>query len=394
MSLANAIKSEALRLGFQIAGVTTPDPPEHFSTFVDWLSAGHHGEMGYLATARSRLCRSDPTAILPGCRSILVLGMRYPSPLSPGELKKPGKFLGRVSSYAWGDDYHTVLARRLRALVTFIEQEVGHPVPNRWYTDTGPLLERDLAQRAGLGWIGKNTCLIHPRLGSYFFLAEALLALDLDPDPPFLPDRCGTCTRCLEACPTACILPDRTLEARRCISYLTIELRGSIPVDLRPQMGNWIFGCDICQEVCPWNRRFAGVRQDHNLQIAPAFTARPNGSAPDLLDEMALSPQEFNRKFKDSPFRRSKRGGYLRNVAVALGSLAAGQGEVSVVDSLATSLLNDQEPIVRGHAAWALRRVGGEAAHRALVESAEKEQEAFVLSEIYTALGVSSVGGT
>src|SRR5512139_3833352 len=209
--------------------------------------------------------------------------MRYPAAGQPAPSEhtlsggQPG---GRVAAYAWGEDYHTVLTERLQQLVVFIETHLGSPFPYRIYTDTGPLLERELAQRAGLGWIGKNTCLINPQAGSYFLLGEVLLGVALEPDAPFIADRCGSCTRCLEACPTGCILPDRTIDARRCISYLTIELKGIIPVELRPAIGNWVFGCDICQEVCPWNQRFA------RTQGEAAFTARPGLSTPRLVDEL------------------------------------------------------------------------------------------------------------
>jgi epoxyqueuosine reductase len=281
-----------------------------------------------------------------------------------------------VASYAWGDDYHDVLSERLRSLVAFIEAQVGHPVPNRCYTDTGPLLERDLAQRAGLGWIGKNTCLIHPRLGSYFLLAELLLGIDLDPDPPFLPDRCGSCTRCIDACPTACILPDRTLDATRCISYLTIELKGAIPLDLRPQVGDWVFGCDVCQQVCPWNQRFAESQGD------PAFAPRPAVPDPDLSAELALTPQAFSAKFKGSPVKRARRRGYLRNVAVALGNHA----DPAAIPALAEALRHDPEPLVRRHAAWALGQIGGAAARKALEGAMHTEQEGAVLGEVRAAI--------
>jgi epoxyqueuosine reductase len=230
-------------------------------------------------------------------------------------------------------------------LVAFVETHVGHPIPNRWYTDTGPILERDLAQRAGLGWIGKNTCLINPRLGSYFLLAEILLGIDLEPDPPFEADRCGTCRVCLEACPTHCILPDHTLDARRCISYLTIELKGEIPLDLRERMGEWLFGCDVCQMVCPWNR-FAASAGD------PAFAPRPGVACPDLIQEIRLTPQAFNEKFKKSPIKRAKRRGYLRNVAVTLGNA----GDSAAIPALERTL-QDDESLVREHAAWALQQI-------------------------------------
>jgi epoxyqueuosine reductase len=238
-------------------------------------------------------------------------------------------------------------------------------------------LERDLAQRAGLGWIGKNTCLINPAQGSYILLAEILMGIDLEPDPPFTADRCGTCTRCIDACPTACILPDRTIDAASCISYLTIELKNLIPAELRPQMKNWIFGCDICQQVCPWNQRFATSTSDQ------VFVRRPDVAYSDLMAELLLSPQEFNRKFKGNPIKRAKRRGYLRNVAVALGNLKSH----AAVRPLVNTLLNESEPLVRGHAAWALGQIGGELAWQALNEAEGREEDPYVLEEILSVTG-------
>lgn len=227
MSLTGRIKNEARRLGFSRAGVTTADPPPHWLAYEHWLSLGRHGSMDYLADPR----RADPHLVLPECRSILVLAASYPSPPSAAPIGSTPP-TGRIAAYAWGRDYHTVFPERLKMLAAFIEKEVGRPIPHRWYTDTGPLLERDLAQRAGLGWIGRNTCLIHPKTGSYSLLAEILLGIELEPDTPFTADHCGSCTRCITACPTGCILPDRTLDARRCISYLTIENKNEIPPGL------------------------------------------------------------------------------------------------------------------------------------------------------------------
>jgi epoxyqueuosine reductase len=375
MSLAEAVKTAALQLGFDFAGITTPDPPEHFPIFAGWLEAGRHGEMAYLASERARQRRADPRAILPECQSILVLGVRYDRPYAPAE-GVATRLTGRVAAYAWGDDYHDVLVERLKALHGKVEELVNAPVPARWYTDTGPIMERDLAQRAGLGWIGKNTCLIRPGVGSYFFLAEMLLGLELEMDTPFQSDQCGTCTRCLEACPTACILPNRTLDARRCISYLTIELKGAIPPDLRPQMGAWVFGCDICQEVCPWNVRSAPAEGD------PAFAPRPGVSLPDLCEELALDQQAFSRKFKGSPVKRTRRPGYLRNVAVALGNSSAPEA----IPALATALLTDPEPLVRAHAAWALGRFDQSEARQVLTEAVIIETDIQVLEEIQRVL--------
>jgi epoxyqueuosine reductase len=387
MSLTQAIKSEAKRLGFELVGITTPHPPPHLEVFENWLAAGRHGEMMYLASERSRLRRSDPRTILPECCSILVLGVRYPTPKAApaaegGQSSQAGDCVsGRITSYAWGDDYHEVLPDRLQTLVGFIEKLYGGPVPNRWYTDTGPLLERDLAQRAGLGWIGKNTCLIHPGLGSFYLLAEILLGIELEIDLAFTTDHCGSCTHCLEACPTACIRPDRTLDARRCISYLSIELKGPIPHELRTQMGEWVFGCDICQQVCPWNQRFA---TGDGQAIFPPRTGLPT---PDLLEDLALTPETFNQKFKGSPVMRAKRRGYLRNIAVALGNQARhGSQRLAAVVVLRKALLHDPEMLVRGHAAWALGQIGGLEARQELEQALVVEMNDEVLSEVRRAL--------
>ncbi len=295
--------------------------------------------MNYLATERSRIRRADPREIMPECKSILVLATPYSSSLygNASEVRV------RVSHPTPGaTDYHDVLPVRMKELVQFIEEQVGGPVKNRWYTDTGPILERDLAQRAGIGWIGKNTCLIHPKHGSYFLLSEIFLDLELEPDPPFVTDHCGTCTRCIDACPTDCILPDRTIDATRCISYLTIELKDDIPVELRDKIGDWVFGCDICQMVCPWNR-FA-------VEGDPAF-GKGNPAQP-LTEELSVSTQEFNQRFKGTPVKRAKRRGYLRNVAVALGNT----GDMHALPVLQNGL-NDEEPLVREHVRWAIEKI-------------------------------------
>lgn len=346
--LKQTIKDKSRQLGFTLAGVTIPEPPAHYAAFEHWLAQGRHGTMDYLATERSRLRRADPRQILPECKSILVLATPY-SPPSPFRRGDGGEVRVRVASYARGLDYHDVLPARMQELVQFIEEQVGSPVKNRWYTDSGPLLERDLAQRAGVGWIGKNTCLIHPKRGSYFLLSEILLDLPLEPDPPFVTDHCGTCTRCIEACPTRCILPDRTLDARKCISYLTIELKDDIPVELRQKVGDWAFGCDICQMVCPWNR-FAAEGD-------PAF--EPNAPLPSPTEELSLTPRAFNQRFKRTPIQRTKRRGYLRNVAVALGNTA----DLHALPVLQNAL-SDDEPMIREHARWAIEQINKRANER------------------------------
>jgi epoxyqueuosine reductase len=237
-----------------------------------------------------------------------------------------------------------------------------------------------MASRAGLGWIGKNTCLIDPHTGSYYLLGELFVNLALEPDAPFETDQCGSCHRCIEACPTDCILEDRAIDSRRCISYLTIENKGSIPLDLRPMLGNWVFGCDICQQVCPWNIRFA--RPEHATVLDPQL----DNARPDLIAELRLSPQGFNRKFKHSPVRRAKRRGYLRNVAVALGN----KKSPDAVPALLITLQTEPEPLVRAHAAWALGQIGSQAARSGLKIGSLGEKDQQVQDEIADALALVS----
>ncbi len=336
-TLKQAIKEKARQLGFSLAGVTSSEPSPHYPVFEDWLNADMHGTMNYLAEERSRTRRADPKQILPECKSILVLALPY------SDFKTLNSEF-RIASYALGDDYHDIIPPRLKLIVEFIEEQLGHPVPNRYYTDTGPILERDLAQRAGLGWIGKNSMLINPKAGSTFFLAEILLGIELEPDETIITDHCGTCTRCLAACPTQCILPSRTLDARRCISYLTIELKDDIPEELRPLMKDWIFGCDICQQVCPWNR--------FSSQADSAF--EPKIPLPVSTDDLILTSVEFNRHFKKSPIKRAKRRGYLRNLAVAIGN-NGNETDLPILEQ-ASHAARD-EPMIREHAKWAMEKI-------------------------------------
>ena len=363
--LTEYVKTEALRLGFSRAGITSPEPPPHLEIYEKWLEEGRHGEMTYLDSDRARHRRADPRRILPECESILVVAANY----LPNTQKSTG-----VAAYAVGDDYHEVLTDRLKQLVSSLEARVGREIKNRYYTDTGPLLERELAQRAGLGWIGKNTCLISPEHGSYFFLAEVLLDLPLEPDQPIKTDHCGECTLCIEACPTKCILPDRPLDASRCISYLTIELKGTIPLELRPLTEDWIFGCDICQQVCPWNLRFAEPTADQ------AFKARAFLNEPTPRNFLRLTPQDYLTELSKSPLKRARRSGLLRNAAVAAGNAG---GRASVPD-LVKVLTKEADPVPRAHAAWALGELGE---LKALQSALDSEQDSEVLAEIQLALG-------
>jgi len=383
MDQRERIQAGAERLGFSFFGITRPAEPAHLAVYRDWLRAGRHGEMAYLAAEPAVEKRAHPERILPGCRSIIVVGLRYANPSSlPESPRSEGPF-GRMAAYAWGKDYHDIIVPRLRELAAWLEAELGCSVAHKAYTDTGPILERDLAQQAGLGWIGKNTLLISPDQGSCFLLGELFLDVDLPANTPFEADRCGTCTRCLDACPTGCILPDRTLDARRCISYLTIENRGDIPLELRPLVGNWVFGCDVCQQVCPWNKRFAGGPVD------PELAPRPDVPFPGLRRELSLTPEQFNQKFKGSPVKRAKRRGYLRNVAVALGNA----GDRAAVPDLARTLRHEPEALVRRHAAWALGQLGGRDARHALETALPAETNALVREEIRRALDQGSQAG-
>lgn len=311
-TLEARIKAQAYGLGFDLAGITTLGLADTTPAFDRWLERGFDGEMGYLARGRDK--RADTRLPFPGACSAIVVAMSYGG-------AEPS---GPVARYARGDDYHEVMVERLRALHRSIEEATGHQMPGKAYVDTGPILERDLARRAGLGWFGKNTNLINPSLGSFFFLGALLVALELEPDAPFEADRCGSCTRCLDACPTNALVEPRVLDATRCISYLTIELKGPIPEALREPIGDLLYGCDICQEVCPWNEKFALPLREEAFRPRPAIAGK---DAQTLAEEiLAMSQQEFSAAFRKSPMKRAKLAGLQRNARVVLGH-ARGAGD-------------------------------------------------------------------
>lgn len=335
------VRERALELGFDLIGFAPVSEAPSSQAFFDWLSAGMHGEMGYLAREPDK--RADPRRVLPSARTIVVAGVSYDALAVPMDaLRDPSR--GRIARYAWGADYHDVIAPRLRALGDALASD------SRAYVDTGPVLERAWAQACGLGFIGKNTCLIHRARGSYLFLGAVLLADDLtDPARPDRPVRptCGACARCLDACPTGAFAAPYVLDARRCISYLTIELKGAIPDELRPSMGNWVFGCDVCQDVCPYVRRFSAPtpwREFHPPSVARA--------APRLLDALAWAPDDFNRLFKGSAVRRAKWRGFMRNACVAAGNW----GDAAAAPAL-KRLAEGGDALVAEHARWALDRI-------------------------------------
>ena len=334
------IKAQAYGLGFDLAGIASLGPVETGQAFDAWLTRGFAGDMAYLARGAEK--RRDSRRPVPGATTAIVVAMNYGG-LTPS---------GPVARYARGHDYHDVMIAKLGELHAWLAAELGGQVGGKAYVDTGPLLERDLARRAGLGWFGKNTNLINPELGSFFFLGALLVDLALAPDAPFEADRCGTCTRCLEACPTNALVDPRVLDATRCISYLTIELKGAIPESLREPIGDLLYGCDICQDVCPWNIRFATALPDDSPYL-PRETLGGKDARTLARDVLGMTPDQFSAAFRDSPMKRAKLRGLKRNAAVVLGNV----GGAEDAEALERTLDAESDPIVREHAAWALGRV-------------------------------------
>src|SRR6266480_3027522 len=336
--LKQRLVSFAREVGFDSCRVAACGFAPHADEFRNWLGEGGHGEMSYMARGEEKRC--DPQKILPNARSIVVLAMNYFQGGAQARDTPPAT--GRIARYAWGNDYHNLIQGRLDKIDEFLREFGGQ---QKCYVDTGPVLERDHAAEAGTGWHGKSTMLIDERLGTWFFLAEVLTTLELPPNEA-VPDRCGTCERCIKACPTGAITAPHRLDARRCISYLTIELKGSIPLELRPLIGDRIFGCDDCLDVCPWNR-FAQVSHE------TAFSARESTTGMSLREYLRLSDAEFRQLFKNSPIKRIKHRGFLRNVCVALGNA----GDVSDLPALKRAAA-DPEPLIAEHAAWAIKQIG------------------------------------
>ncbi len=365
------IKDAAHELGFDLAGIAPAERPVHADFYLDWLKREYHGEMMYLARPDAVERRLQPRQALPGARSIVVVALNYAT-RDAGAANDPARPV--ISRYARGTDYHLIFEEKLEQLAESVRAAAGDGATTKCYVDYGPVLERDHAQRSGLGWIGKNTLLINQQLGSYLFLGEILTDAELQPDDAFLPDHCGTCERCIWACPTGAIAGPREVDARLCISYLTIELRGPIPLELRPLIGNRVFGCDICQEVCPWNKEAPESAE-------PRFEPRDDVTGGELIELIALSEEEFRQRYRGTPIERPKRRGFLRNVAVALGNW----GQPAAVPAL-VGALNDEDPLVRGHVAWALGRIGGPEAANALDVRLAKEDDGWVRTEIGLAL--------
>ena len=371
--LSQGIKNQAQRLGFELVGISPLRLPPHEESFARWLRSKYHGNLAYME--RTELLRRDPSLLVPWAVSIISVGMNYYTPFKRRTPPEPGR--GWISRYAWGDDYHEIIRDKLEALLMFLREIGGEAVEGRSFVDSGPILERDFAGTAGIGWIGKNTQLISPKKGSWFFLGELFTSLPLAYDRA-IRDRCGQCDLCLKACPTGAFVGPYLLDARRCISYLTIELKGFIPRHLRPLIGNHIFGCDICQEVCPYNVKTSSTNE-------AGYLPRQGLYAPDLIGLLSIDREEFRRRFRGSPIVRAKRGGFVRNVAVALGNNAGPEAVPALIKAL-----NDEEPLVRGHVAWALGRIGTSEALAALRNKLLSEDSLEVKTEIEEALREAS----
>ncbi|MFI5232416.1 MAG: tRNA epoxyqueuosine(34) reductase QueG [Gemmatimonadales bacterium] len=331
---AAQLKAQAFGLGFDLAGIATLGTPDSAAEFDAWLASGYAGEMHYLE--RGADLRRDARHPEPGMRSAVVVALNY------GGTQPTGP----IARYARGDDYHAVMHGKLDELGAWLTAASGGTARTRSYVDTGPVLERDLARRAGLGWFGKNTNLINPGLGSFFFIGALFTDAELEPDAPFEADRCGTCTRCLDACPTQAFTAPRTLDATRCISYLTIELKGEIPEQFRQAIGELVYGCDICQDVCPWNVRFSRDVTE------PALQPRPDRVHPDAAELLVLTDAGWRSRFGKSAMTRAKRRGLARNAAVALGN----RRDPRTLPALRAAAESDPDPVVRTHASWALTR--------------------------------------
>lgn len=340
-TLEARLKDHTRSLGFSLVGIARAAEADGFARLNEWLARGFAGEMAYMQ--RHAAARRHPAAVLPEVRSVVMVGMEYGERLQATDHRPKentsscglkSRAYGLISRYARGPDYHLVLRDRLNRLLAWVREQVPACI-GRGVVDTAPLLERDFARRAGLGWIGKNTMLINKHRGSYFFLGALLLDLDLTPDDPHVAEHCGTCTACLEACPTGAFAGPGWLDARKCISYLTIELRTPIPEHLRTHVGDWLFGCDVCQEVCPWNRKDASEPE-----------------SVDAVEILGLTDEEFRRRYKDTAIERTRRRGLVRNAAIVLGNT----GDEAALPALEQAL-GDPEPMVRDAAAWAIGQI-------------------------------------
>ena len=369
-SITQLIKNKALDIGFDLVGVSPVGSFPENQFYKEWLNKGYSGEMGYMERNFER--REDVRNILPGAKSIISCAINYNTD-HPYSTELSDKKKGWISRYAWGDDYHDCVKEKLEVLMDHISSLYPRDVVCRVYVDTGPVLERVYGKYAGIGWVGKNTCLINQEIGSWVFVGEIIADIELEYDSP-VADRCGTCTRCIDACPTNALLEPYVLDSRLCISYLTIEIKNKIPQDLREGIQNNIYGCDICQDVCPWNKRAP-------ISEMKEFEPRDDLYNPSLSSLSGISPEEFRELFRGSPIKRTKRRGLLRNIMVAMGN----SGDRDYVAHIKTCL-QDEEPLVRAHAVWALWKIEGAKSRQALLDQRAVEDDPIVTEEINSIL--------
>ena len=372
-AVSKSIKEKALEIGFDLIGISPVDSFPENQFYKEWLARGFAGEMKYMEKEPEK--RENIRKILPDARSVVSCGLNYNTNY-PYSMNETDQEKGWISRYAWGDDYHDIMKKKLQILLDFIKANSPQEIEARVYVDTGPVLERVYGKYSGIGWFGKNTCLINQKVGSWIFVGEIITNLELDYDSP-APDRCGTCTRCIDACPTGALLEPYVLDSRLCISYLTIEYRGMIPLEHRDKTGNNIFGCDICQDVCPWNRR-AKVT-DESL-----FKPRDGLYNPDLASLSQITEEDFRRVFKGNPIKRAKRNGLLRNIVVAMGN----SGLKEFIPYL-KELLKDKDPLIRAHSAWALSKLEGEDSYDTLSNHFDVESDPMVREEIVSILSMN-----
>ncbi len=366
--LSALVKERAQELGFNLVGISSVDeryPEGDF--FEHWIRSGYAGEMGYLK--KGALKRKEIRRVLPSARSVISCALNYNTE-HPLSTEVSNNSSGWIARYAWGDDYHDVIKAMLDDLAGYVKSICQQNADTKVYVDTGPVLEKTHAARSGVGWIGKNTCLINQKVGSWFFLGEIITDLELAGDTP-VTDRCGSCRRCIDACPTDAIVRPYVLDATKCISYLTIELKGKIPERLRSGIENNVFGCDVCQDVCPWNRRAA-------FTLKEQFLPREKFLAPEFSWLLSLDEEEFRNVFRKSPVKRSKRRGFMRNVLVAVGNSGNKEYIKYVKD-----LLRDKEPLIRSHAVWALWKLCGDQCLDDLQNLLACETDTDVLNEIH-----------
>jgi len=376
LNISKSIKEKALEIGFDLVGISSVGSFPENQFYKEWLARGFAGEMKYMEKEPEK--REKVSGVLPEAKAVICCGLNYNTDY-PYSIRENDGRKGWISRYAWGDDYHKVIKDKLLLLLEFIKRISTEETKARIYVDTGPVLDRVYGRYSGMGWFGKNTCIINQKIGSWIFIGEIVTNLELECDNP-VTDRCGTCTRCIDSCPTGAILEPYVLDSRLCISYLTIELQEKISVELRDRIGNNVFGCDICQDVCPWNRKAKATNES-------SFQPRDGLYNPELSSLVKLSDEDFRRIFKGNPVKRARRKGFLKNILVVMGN----SGSKEFIPDI-KEYLNDEDPIVRAHAAWALSKLDGDNSYKTLLDRLDIESDSMVREEIVSILNADAKG--